>query len=83
MCAEAGTIGRTADLWGTKIWMSVDGREVLVTAVVSEPDTYQWPDKVLVAMVTNYIGPGVEGRWSDLDEAFDESDYYDREHDNE
>lgn len=49
---------RAAAVRGTLVYSTPDGREVEVTGVVTSLDAYEWPDKVYVGQVVEFVRRG-------------------------
>ena len=55
---QAWYSAKAAERYGTHIYASVDGREVEVTEVSSNADSYKWDDKVDMGKVTKRLRDG-------------------------
>lgn len=51
---------KAAELFGTSIYLDIDGNEIDVTAVSTSEEypLYKWADKKYVGIITQYIRPG-------------------------
>lgn len=73
---------QAAEAFGTSIYL-IDGKEVELTAIVSDTESYKWEDKIFLGEIDTktFVRHGRDGYWSLYEDAFDE--FFDLEYENE